>query len=128
MEVNKKLNLSVGDWVKGVSKNGELVHGYLESFQPNNSKVVLKVVVSDNERIIGNTVRFDEQDIEKIDTTFKNTEKQLEDLIDLALSTRDHSWFMELSTELKAYKQDDNTSSKTKKRSKNNGKLRNKSF
>ncbi|MDC3414011.1 IDEAL domain-containing protein [Terrihalobacillus insolitus] len=97
---NNKLKLEVGDWVKGITRNGELIHGYLEKFQSNHSRVELKVVVSDNEQIIGSTVRLEKKDVVKIEKSLKSTEKQLETLIDLALATRDHTWFMELSKEL----------------------------
>jgi hypothetical protein len=107
MKTNNKLKLEIGDWVRGTTKNGELLHGYLENFQSDNTKVELKVVVSDNEQIIGNTLRLELKDVKKIENSFKYTEKQLENLIDLALSTRDQRWFKELSSELKIRRQND---------------------
>ncbi|WP_226035292.1 IDEAL domain-containing protein [Aquibacillus saliphilus] len=129
MEMNKNLTLVVGDWVRGKTRNGALVHGYLESIQSKNSKVALKVVVSDNERIIGNTVHFEQKDIEKIDNSVKTSEKQLEDLIDFALATKDHNWFMELSAELKNLKQNEKFSTnRNNDLNSNYKKLRNRSY
>ncbi|WP_077622690.1 IDEAL domain-containing protein [Sediminibacillus massiliensis] len=105
METNYNPILQVGDWVKTKTKNGELVHGYLENFQAFNSKVELKVVVSDNEKLIGNSIKTEPKNVKKISTHFEHTEKQLEDLIDLALLTKDREWFNDLSAEINRRKQ-----------------------
>ncbi|WP_138419272.1 IDEAL domain-containing protein [Aquibacillus sediminis] len=100
MEFNSQEKLQVGDWVKTKTENGELIHGYLERANPDFSKVALKVVASDNERIIGYTLRVSKENVKKMENATVYNEQQLETLIDLALITNDREWFMELSEQL----------------------------
>ncbi|WP_407270920.1 IDEAL domain-containing protein [Radiobacillus sp. PE A8.2] len=94
-------NFSIGDWVKGKTKKGELIHGYLKHIDPTSLKAELKVVACDNERVIGNIVHLDKSKIEKLESSFSWTAEQLKSLIDLALETNDREWFMRLTKELK---------------------------
>ena len=105
----EKGKLEVGDWVRAKTTNGELIHGYLVKAHPEYSKAALKVIRSDNEHIIGSTLRLYKEDIIKLDNRPKYTVKQLETLIDMALASKDKQWFIELSTELKKIKGNDHT-------------------
>lgn len=96
-----KTKLEVGDWVKGKTRKGTLILGFLVKIKPNNSKVVLKVINSDNKQMIGNLIRLEKRQVSKMESVKKYTINQLEGLIDLALLTKDEKWFMELTTELK---------------------------
>lgn len=48
--------VEVGDWVKGKTKNGELIYGYVETVNSLQGTVKIKVMDCDNEQIIGKTV------------------------------------------------------------------------
>ncbi|MDC3417361.1 IDEAL domain-containing protein [Aquibacillus salsiterrae] len=96
------INMRVGDWVKGKTRKGELIYGYIvEKVEANATKVELKVIQCDNARIVGNIVQLDRTTVERLDTTETFTHQQLEELIDLALKSRDEEWFMELTGQLK---------------------------
>jgi hypothetical protein len=98
MVMNNDL-LQVGDWVKGKLKDGELVHGFIASLDPIPEKVKINIVSSDNEKVIGKTVELMYQKVEKLPLA-PDRENQLRSLIDLALLTGDHKWFMELTDSL----------------------------
>ncbi|MBB6452607.1 gamma-glutamylcyclotransferase (GGCT)/AIG2-like uncharacterized protein YtfP [Salirhabdus euzebyi] len=99
--------LREGDWVKGVGKHGELIHGFVVKFDIHTSKLTIKVVQSDNELIIGKVVRLDQREIKKIEPLWSYSEKELEALIDLALSSRDEAWFIKLTDQLMKQRSND---------------------
>jgi hypothetical protein len=97
--------VKVGDWVKGKTKNGELIYGYIETINPLQRIVKIKVMDCDNEQIIGKTVETLEHWVKKLPMSPLDNEEQIKALIDIALLTKDESWFMELSAKLKSMKQ-----------------------
>lgn len=97
--------VEVGDWVKGKTKNGELVYGYIETANPLQETVKIKVMDSDNKEIVGKTVETLKHWVKKLPISTFEDEEQIKALIDIALQTKDESWFMELSAKLKAIKQ-----------------------
>ncbi|MBP3950966.1 IDEAL domain-containing protein [Bacillus suaedae] len=98
-----------GDWVKGKTLIGELVHGYIESYEQYSSIVKIMVTSSDNEELIGKVIRVDEKNIRKVPRKQKWSEGELLNLIDLALSTREEKWFITLSNELNRLNQSKKT-------------------
>ncbi|GAE25613.1 hypothetical protein JCM9140_1619 [Halalkalibacter wakoensis JCM 9140] len=56
---------------------------------------------SDNSGFVGRTIRIEKRDMEKQEMLTSYSEGELLNLIDLALSTRDKDWFIELSEKLK---------------------------
>jgi uncharacterized protein YpiB (UPF0302 family) len=113
MVTNNKNILKVGDWIKGNTKNGELIHGYIEFIEPFNTMVQVKVLKSDNKKLVGRIIKLDEIDIEKQPVSTDFSEGELLNLIDLSLSTREKQWFLELSWQLRRKK---NTISYLKKK------------
>ncbi|AEH48282.1 IDEAL domain-containing protein [Parageobacillus thermoglucosidasius] len=97
--------VEVGDWVKGKTRNGELIYGYIETANPLQETVKIKVMDSDNKEIIGKTVETLKHWVKRLPISTFEDEEQIKALIDLALQTKDESWFMELSTKLKEIKQ-----------------------
>jgi hypothetical protein len=97
--------VEVGDWVKGKTKNGELIYGYIETVNPLQGTVKIKVMDCDNEQIIGKTVETLKQWVKKLPISTFDNEEPIKALIDLALLTKDESWFMELSSKLKSIRQ-----------------------
>jgi hypothetical protein len=97
--------VEVGDWVKGKTKNGELIYGYVEAENSLQGTVKIKVMDCDNESIIGKTVETLKHWVKKLPMSTFDDEETIKALIDLALLTKDESWFMELSAKLKAIRQ-----------------------
>jgi hypothetical protein len=105
MITNNKWQLEIGDWVNGKSKNGELIRGYIETVDPLQGTVKVNVVACDNEKTIGRTIETLNKWVEKLPISVTDNEEQILYLIDLALSTEDEHWFMELSAKLNSIRQ-----------------------
>lgn len=98
-----------GDWVQGRSRDGELIHGYVETMDSIQGLVKVNVVESDNEKTIGKSIWLLNKSAEKLPDLTVTNESQLLSLIDLALRSKDEQWFMELTTKLASNKSKENT-------------------
>ncbi|HWO96633.1 MAG TPA: IDEAL domain-containing protein [Bacillus sp. (in: firmicutes)] len=98
----EKYLLKAGDWVKGKSREGELIHGYVEMIDSRQGAVKVNIVECDNEDMIGTTIWLLNNRVEKLPDVRTGSEEQILNLIDVALSTKDKQWFMELSEKLKS--------------------------
>ncbi|WP_034672097.1 IDEAL domain-containing protein [Ectobacillus panaciterrae] len=105
MAMTDKYRLEIGDWVKGKSKDGELIYGYIQTVDSLQGIVRVNVVECDNEQIIGKTIGMPNKRVEKLSISTTSTKEQIVHLIDLALLTRDEQWFMDLSAKLNAVRQ-----------------------
>lgn len=99
MNENKSI-LKTSDWVKGISRNGEMIVGFIDSMSMVQGAVNVTVAESDNEALIGKTVPMSVKQVESLPQTVAKDAAQLEYLIDLALATGDKEWFEELTAEL----------------------------
>jgi IDEAL domain len=97
--------LNIGDWVKGETRDGELIIGYVETFTLIEEVVNIKVVTSDNQEVVGKTVQLITKQVKILPNSQVTNKEQVRFLIDLALSTGDEDWFLELSAKLKAMNQ-----------------------
>jgi uncharacterized protein YpiB (UPF0302 family) len=97
--------LKTGDWVKGRSREGELIIGYIESLHAAEGAVSVHVVTSDNEKSMGRTVQILSKRVKSLPVSKVVNKEQISFLIDLALSTGDEEWFLELSSQLKSMRQ-----------------------
>lgn len=104
METNKMI-LKTSDWVKGKTRHGELIIGFIDSMDVPKEAVNVTVVESDNEEIIGMTIPMPAVIVESIPAAETKEVAELEFLIDLALSTDDKEWFQELTGQLNEKKQ-----------------------
>ncbi|WP_052015863.1 IDEAL domain-containing protein [Alkalihalobacillus hemicellulosilyticus] len=91
----------IGDWVRGKTMIGELVHGYVEHEEVYHTFIKVRVLISDNKKLIGKIVRIDEKELQIYSMTDHWTKDEITNLIDLALSTRDREWFDKLSSKVK---------------------------
>lgn len=91
---------SEGDWVRGISLNGELFRGYVEAVEKTGDAVYVKVTDSDNEQAIGRTVISRQAQVQVLPLTIPREEGHLLNWIDQALMLRDEQWFMELTEQL----------------------------
>jgi IDEAL domain len=94
--------LTKGDWVKATSLDGELIIGYIENMDPEGTTVKAKVITSDNRKIEGSVIPLLAKDVKKLPHTKIANKEQIRFLIDLALSTGDEEWFLELSKKYNA--------------------------
>jgi uncharacterized protein YpiB (UPF0302 family) len=102
---SNKTILKTSDWVKGISRHGELIIGFIDSMDLGKEAVNVVVVKSDNIELVGKTIPMSAKQVESVPAIGTRDAGQLEFLIDLALSTGDEEWFIELSAELNARKQ-----------------------
>src|SRR5688500_16632810 len=104
MTMADKYGFENGDWVQGRSRDGELIHGYVETVDSIQEIVKVNVVESDNDKAIGKSIWLLNKSAEKLPDLTVSNESQLLSLIDLALLSKDEQWFMELSKKLAAIK------------------------
>ncbi|KKK38628.1 group-specific protein [Mesobacillus campisalis] len=97
--------LKIGDWVKGESRDGQLIIGYIENLNHIEDLVSIKIVTSDKEETIGKTVQMLTHQVKSLPAATVNNKEQIRALIDLALSTGDEEWFLELTAKLKSMEQ-----------------------
>ncbi|MFE5429089.1 IDEAL domain-containing protein [Peribacillus simplex] len=93
-----------GDWVQGKSRDGELIHGFIETVSDSREIVKVNVVESDNEKAVGKSIWIPSKCTEKLPDLEISNENHLLALIDLALLSKDETWFMELSGKLESIK------------------------
>ncbi|MGG0790788.1 IDEAL domain-containing protein [Peribacillus simplex] len=93
-----------GDWVQGKSRDGELIHGFIETVSDSREIVKVNVVESDNEKSVGKSIWIPSKWTEKLPDLEISNENHLLALIDLALLSKDETWFMELSGKLESIK------------------------
>ncbi|WP_338450910.1 IDEAL domain-containing protein [Niallia oryzisoli] len=105
MIANKDSILKAGDWVKGKSIDGELLIGYIESLAIQGGALKVTVVTSDNEMTVGKTILMQSKDVKKLPESKVSNKEQIRFLIDLALSTGDEEWFIELSSQINSMRQ-----------------------
>ena len=98
------MNFEIGEWVTGTTKQGEFVHGYVDFVNLSQGIVGIHVVASDHEAAIGKAIGVRQQGVRKLPVGSLDTEQQLMSVIDIALATRDESWFNELVAQLSALK------------------------
>jgi len=100
MMLNNISTLNISDWIKGSSQNGELIIGFIEKVDSFDGGVRVTVATSDNKETIGKTIQMSLKSVEKLPVSKLANEQELQFLIDLALSTEDEDWFIELSSKL----------------------------
>ncbi|MFX3634358.1 MAG: hypothetical protein ACE3L7_23730 [Candidatus Pristimantibacillus sp.] len=94
------MKFEISDWVQGKAQNGELIQGYIETIDMMQGIIRVHVVKSDNESIMGRLVAVREQWLKKMPERLPDDSAQIHNLIDMALSTWDEPWFMELTEQL----------------------------
>jgi hypothetical protein len=104
--------LEQGDWVKGKTREGELIRGYIETIDFFQGIVKVHVVESDNEKKIGKTIATLDKWVEKLPVSTAVNEEQIYQLIDLALLTKDEEWFQALNKQLDSMKKNSDVKSK----------------
>ena len=102
---NNQSILKTGDWVKGNLPDGALIIGYIESLNIPGEVVKVNVITSDNQETVGKTIPILSNQVKSLPVSNVINKEQILFLIDLALSTGDEDWFIELSSKLNSIKQ-----------------------
>ncbi|WP_168929072.1 hypothetical protein [Paenibacillus dokdonensis] len=105
------MTFDIGDWVQGKTVEGEFVHGYIETVGTQQEIVRVRIVQSDNTRAVGRSIALRGSWLKQLPVNPLGDKKNLESLIDLALSTSDEAWFNELTDRMNTLK---NEKGKTK--------------
>ncbi|CAI9394452.1 group-specific protein [Niallia circulans] len=105
MLTNGNSVLKTGDWIKGKSEDGELIIGYIESQSILDGVVKVTVATSDNRETLGKTIPILSKNVRKLPLSKVVNKEEILFLIDLALSTGDEAWFIELSSKLNSINQ-----------------------
>lgn len=105
--VSSILNQSfhVGDWVSGTSFKDERFRGYIEQIHGDSGKITVRIIESDHKEAVGKITRSHIRRIKKLPISPLQSPGQVFNLIDLALTSRDKEWFLELLDQLKKLQQ-----------------------
>lgn len=96
------MKFNISDWVQGKTKDGELIHGFVETIDILQGFVTVNVVKSDNVDIIGKIVAVRSSWLKNVSSIAVNDLQMYQNTIDLALDTWDEAWFLELTNTRKA--------------------------
>lgn len=96
------MKFNISDWVQGKTKDGELIHGFVETVDILQGFVTVYVVKSDNEEAIGKIVAVRSSWLKNLSGITLDDAQVFQNSIDLALDTWDEAWFMELTNAQKA--------------------------
>lgn len=101
--MGNKTQFHVGDWVQGETWDKQRIYGYVVKIE--NPEDITKVYIVDsvNEELIGRMIRVLTKSLQPV-LEQEPAEASLEQLIDMALLTKDEEWFEQLSAELRKLK------------------------
>jgi hypothetical protein len=94
------MKVEISDWVQAKTKNGELIHGFVDAIDVQTGMATVFAVKSDNLESIGRLVAVREGWLRKLPTHSPEDAESIESLIDIALAAKDEEWFKELSLKL----------------------------
>lgn len=97
--------LKVGDWVRGISNEGEFILGYIASLDDVEGVVTVIIVKRDNKYTTNEAISLFSKHVNKLPESKAINKEQILYLIDLALLTGDEEWFIELSAKLNSIKE-----------------------
>ena len=102
---NNNQVLKVGDWVRGISNEGEFIVGYIVSLDEVEDVVTVSIVKRDDKYTINEAILLFSKHVNKLPESKVINKEQILYLIDLALLTGDEEWFIELSSKLNSIKE-----------------------
>ncbi|MFK4377560.1 uncharacterized protein YpiB (UPF0302 family) [Bacillus sp. RC218] len=107
MMSNNNHVLKVGDWVRGISNEGEFIVGYIVSLDEVEGVVIVTVsiVKRDDKYTMNEAILLFSKHVNKLPESKVINKEQILYLIDLALLTGDEEWFIELSAKLNLIKE-----------------------
>jgi hypothetical protein len=102
------MKVKISDWVQAKTKDGELIHGFVDAVDESQRMANVIVVRSDNEDSVGKPIAVREQWLRKLPDYVMEDAGSIQILIDIALLAKDEQWFKELSEKLHSVQQNVN--------------------
>lgn len=99
------MQFQVGEWVQGETWDKQRIYGYIIKIEDPEDIMKVYIVDSVNKELIGRMIHVLSKSIEKVPDTVVTEEAALEQLIDIALLTKDEEWFERLIAQLKDVKE-----------------------
>lgn len=101
--MGKKAQFHVGDWVQGETWDKQRIYGYVVKIE--NPEDITKVYIVDsvNAELAGRMIRVLTKSLQPVPKQ-EPAEAALEQLIDMALLTKDEEWFAQLYAQLEELK------------------------
>ncbi|MBM7565569.1 hypothetical protein [Paenibacillus sacheonensis] len=97
------MRYAISDWVQGRTRDGELVQGFITSFNDTQTAAGVYIVQSDHDAAVGTTAAVPSHWLRELPAfQVSDHEEAVRSLIELALATRDEEWFAELTGRLHA--------------------------
>jgi hypothetical protein len=106
------MKFEISDWVHAKTRNGELIHGFVDAVDEEQRMANVFVVKSDNDESIGSSIQVREQWVRKLPDYAWDDAEAIQSLIDIALSAKDDQWFEELSLKLQSLTKADRSNQK----------------
>ncbi|MFC5703025.1 IDEAL domain-containing protein [Cohnella faecalis] len=103
------MKFEIGDWVTATSTEDELIQGFIDSIDVVQGTLGVRVIASDHEFAVGKAIIVRNQEAKIMPLSSLDSEEDLMSLIDIALSTKDETWFMELTEKLIALQRGSNS-------------------
>ncbi|MEJ9112024.1 IDEAL domain-containing protein [Bacillus paramobilis] len=105
MMSNNNHVLKEGDWVRGISNEGEFIVGYIVSLDEVEDVVTVSIVKRDDKYTKNEAILLFSKHVNKLPESKVINKEQILYLIDLALLTGDEEWFIELSAKLNSIRE-----------------------
>lgn len=102
--MENNMQFQVGDWIQGETWDKQRIYGYVIKIEDPEDIMKVYIVDSVNRELIGRMIHVLSKSIEKVADTIVTEEAALEQLIDMALLTKDEEWFERLIAQLKVAK------------------------
>lgn len=102
------MKVEISDWVQAKTKDGELIHGFVDAVDESQRMANVIVVRSDNEDSVGKPIAVREHWLRKLPDYVMEDAGSIQSLIDIALLTKDEQWFKELTDKLQSVQQNVN--------------------
>ncbi len=97
--------VQLGDWVKGISKNEYAYQGYVEAISESQQSALIRVVACHHNNSVGKVLESSLDRLVPCEFEVYQDEQDVYALIDMALSTYDREWFLELTEVLSQFRQ-----------------------
>ncbi len=101
--MKNKIHFNVGDWVQGETWDKQKIYGYAVKIEDPEDIMKVYIVDSVNKELIGRMIHVLSKSMGKVPKADLE-ETQIEQLIDIALATKDEQWFGQLITQLQSIK------------------------
>lgn len=102
--MKRNMQFQVGDWIQGETWDKQKIYGYVVKIEDPEDIMKVYIIDSVNKELIGRMIHVLSKSIKKVLDTVVTEGAALEQLIDMALLTKDEEWFEQLIAQLKVVK------------------------